>query len=335
MQLNNSNLLLLHSSTISNGSTFPCWFWIFPPFKSPSHPSFSRNCQNSDLPKNYKHFNELYDEILCKLKIGSESSSYKINYNYEIMLKFKLLVIFIKIGASSKSSQSEGENSNQLLFYNIGNGPTSVQFIMTNEKRRRGVEDQSAACSHDVTFKSLKVSGKRHYFSPPTFRSVLTHFLWHFKIFRIFVRFIKHSSISKTFYFYHIYRGFAQFPMESLKGFLFCVEAILASLPSAHRQLFGAGSKGVRGRGGVTFRSIQDQTSSNKTKPVQFRHLNNKDVFNYRLLWICIMARTKQTARKSTGGKVIITVSFTISLRFFPIPMLEIRKPVQMSNHIF
>ena len=37
------------------------------------------------------------------------------------------------------------------------------------------------------------------------------------------------------------------------------------------------------------------------------------------------MARTKQTARKSTGGKVIITVSFTISLRFFPIPMLEIR----------
>ena len=192
----------------------------------------------------------------ANLKLVRKGSSYEIDYDYEIMLKFKLLVIFIKIGASSKSSQSEGENSNQLLFYNIGNGPTSVQFIMTNEKRRRGAEDQSAACSHDVTFKSLKVSGKRHYFSPPTFRSVLTHFLWHFKIFRIFVRFIKHSSIKLTFYFYHLSCRFAQFCTESLKGFLFCVEAILASLPSAHRQIFGAGSKGVRGRGGVTFRSI-------------------------------------------------------------------------------
>ena len=85
-----------------------------------------------------------------------EFLSFEMIYHYEIMLKFKLLGIFINIGPSSKGSQSEGENSNQLLFYNIGNGPTSVQFIMTNEKRRRGVEDQSAACSHDVTFKSSK-----------------------------------------------------------------------------------------------------------------------------------------------------------------------------------
>ena len=307
MQLNS----MFHSSTICNGRTFPWWFLNFPAISNPSHPSFSRICKNFNLTKNYTFFKEFCGEILCKTKIGMEFSSFEMNYHYEIMLKFKLLGIFINIGPSSKGSQSEGENSNQLLFYSIENWPTSMQFIMTNEKRRRGVEDQSAACSHDVTFKSLKVSGKRHYFSPPSFRSVLTHFLWHFKIFRIFVRFIKHSSISKTFYFYHIYRGFAQFPMESLKGFLFCVEAILASLPSAHRQLSGAGSKGVRGRGGVTFRSILTFSRPKLVQSVQFRHLNNKDVFNYRLLWICIMARTKQTARKSTGGKVIITVSFT------------------------